>query len=179
MPREPQAEIHEQTRIAEVVFGGGDDFYNLESCAIFLSGSDGAAIYDCPPDEAAWIAAQTAARRPVTVRYTVDSKGDRRYHGMVFRHHPAPEEAAYENQGPEDDPGDPKLYAYRHTLVEVSVSRDTSTLHFRGPDLSFEGVPAAVGRAIGAYTARGLKSVVIFRLNRIMTVRLRMNPDRI
>ncbi|MCA9790960.1 MAG: hypothetical protein KC910_04165 [Candidatus Eremiobacteraeota bacterium] len=171
-------EVLEQTRLAEVVFGGGDDFFDLRRCSVFLAGLDGICVEDCPLNEAAWIAAQTAARRPVTIRYREEEGGIRRFEGLVFRHH-QPEAIEYDNRGPEDDSGDPELYAYRHSLVEVTVGLEQTSLHFHDPEFAFEGVPAAVARAIGAYTAQGLKSVVIFQRGRIRTVRLRMNPDRV
>ncbi len=170
--------ILEQTRIAEVVFGGGDDFYNLRRCSVFLSGVDGICIEDCPLNEAAWIAAQTAARRPVTIRYREEENGIKRFQGLLFRHN-EPEVRDYPNQGPDDDPGDPGLYSYRHALVEVIVDLDQTSLVFKDPDHEVSNIPAAVGRAIGAYTAMGLKSVVIFQRGQIRTVRLRMKPDKV
>lgn len=167
--------IQEQTRIAEVVFGGGDNFFDLSKCSIYLAGLDGVSIDDCPLWEAAWIAAQTAARRPVTLRYR-EEEGSRVYHGMVF-HYAEPLPSPTANRGPNDEPGDKDLlYAYRHCLVEVTVDHNETVLRF--PDgLEVKDVPAAVGRAVGAYTARGLKTVVVFGQGRIRSIRLRMEPD--
>ena len=168
-------QILEQTRVAEIVFGGGDHFFDLGRCSLYLAGLDGASIEDCPLDDAAWVAAQTAARRPVTVLYE-ETEGSRVFRGLRFHNNgevPRPEA----NRGPDDETGDPGLYAYRHCLVEVEVVGSNASLTF--PDgHEVAEIPAAVGRAVGAYTAHGLKSVVIFAQGKIRSLRLRMDPDR-
>lgn len=169
------SETLEQTRVAEIVFGGGDHFFDLERCSLYLAGLDGASIDDCPLNDAAWVAAQTAARRPITVLFT-ENNGQRSFKGLRFKYQertPDPKG----NRGPDDEPGDPALYAYRHCLVEATVKGEKSTLHF--PDgYEVKDLPAAVGRAVGSYTARGLKTVVIFAQGKIRSLRLRMDPDR-